>query len=366
MEKATVDRSISPEEMGNMMSGMNGMDGHLPPINNDTNIIDAENVVEVPAVEDTKDDFRIISATMLNNNIRKTDNNGTKLNIGLVIFLCKAESGKLLLLSYNYHLSSKKEIEYFKSLPTYLDNEEDFISKKICNVVLNNNLDHYAIEGSFEIPADFDNIDNPEVSVSVVDLKTKINYTIKMCTEIFAAIKYIDKYFTDQLSNSHDLALANSIASKEDLKATNITTVKNIEEIVALAPAVVPKKGIKKLLSKIKGEEVTTTVGVVIKFTDKKDNIYYLLAPFDTGVEFDNSKFKGNTIKSIQDNFYGDTDQFVSTLLISEANINLNAGENIGNKNYMIIRGKTKNLETRLFMFDQYTKERLIKLINEY
>ena len=50
MEKATVDRSISPEEMGNMMSGMNGMGGHLPPINNDTNIIDSEIVVEVPAV----------------------------------------------------------------------------------------------------------------------------------------------------------------------------------------------------------------------------------------------------------------------------------------------------------------------------
>ena len=147
--------------------------------------------------------------------------------------------------------------------------------------------------------------------------------------------------------------------------------VDSIDKIVAMAPAVVDIKEKKNIFAKlrdmIKGANINndhpTSIGMVVKvvrYNGQEREVVQLLTPFDIGVEFEEEKFKGNTIASIEENYYGDSDQYVTTLTINSIEI---GGID---KTYMIIRAKAKTGSTKLFLLDSSIQKELQDKINEY
>lgn len=333
-------------------------------------IIDVE-PAEVKELESEKVEERCITvktATPYNASINES--NGK--NIGSIYFLCKDENDKLFVIMKSYCFNSKDEAELsIYSLPFYNDYEIEFASSKIVNSLLFTCLDVYCIDMEFTVEEGFDKDSEPYVYANsykwdankIGSEKEKVK--LKMSADIFSCIAFINSYIFDGVDNEHDLTLATVVGSKVLETPAEFFVVDKVESIISMAPAEVKvkRKGLSKLLGS-KKVRYDTTLGIVLKLSTYTNNtdrdIVYLLTPFDIGVSFDESKFNGNTIEQIQDNYYGDSDQYVGTLMIS--NIRLHGVD----KEYMIVRGKTKDKKVKLFLFDFSAQEELKHLINSY
>ena len=286
-------------------------------------------------------------------------------HVATIYFLCKNKDNNLFVLMRNYILDSEEEILSIQALPFAQDDDIDFASRKIVNNMLNTCLDTYVIDMKFHVDEGFDKIANPDVWLEANKLSTKEEVKIKMTADIFSCIAFIDSYIFEGIDNEHDLTLATVAGSKVIDSSVDFFIVDKIESIVSMAPAEVKvkRKGLAKLFG-LKKVKYDTTLGIVLKVSKYINNnereVAQILTPFDVGVQFDESKFRGNTIDNIQDKYYGDSDQFVGTLMIT--NIRLYGID----KEYMIIRGKTKDKKVRLFLFDSSTQQELRHLIDTY
>lgn len=369
MKKATIDNPINTS-------------GNIPPVNfpeyGTPGIIDMEpgefrevkeenSVVteETPiptAEEENKEEYLILKTA--------TPYNATVMNaygkeVGTIYFLCKDGNDKLFILMRNFILNGEEDMMTIWSLPFYHDYDEEFASGKIVNSLLNQCLDTYVTSMEFSVDNEFKKVSNPSVYLKASNVSTKEEVNIKMTADIFSCMAFIDSYVFDGVDNEHDLTLATVAGSK--VLDTNIEffVVDKIESIVSMAPAEVhvKRKGFAKLFG-TKNKKYDTTLGIVLKVSKYISNdereIAHILTPFDVGVEYDESKFRGNTIDKIQSDYYGDADQYVGTLMITKVRL-------LGvDKEYMIIRGKTKDKRVKLFLFDSAAQQELKFLIDSY
>lgn len=401
MKKVNIDNnqpqpnfdSSNPMGMfGGMMGAMNGMMPPIPPApSTDGEVIDAEfkevekheenpvpeipttddAITEVPAVaneeakeEEPEEEFILIkTATPYNATI--AESNGKK--VATVAYLCRDTNDKLFVLNRNFILDNEEDEDAINLLPFAADDEFDFASRKIVTHSLNAYLDAYISDFKFTVDTGYEKDPNPLVWLMGTNLKTRTEMKIKMPADIFACIGFIDSYIFEGIINDHDLTLATVAGSKVLDTPAEFFLVDKIDSIVAMAGAEVEapqEKGIKGLFSKHKKIQHSTTIGVVLKLlkyisNDEKE-IAFALVPFDMGVEYEASKFRGKTIDDIQSTYYGDADQYVSTLLINS--IRLYGVD----KEYMVIRGKTKDMKVRLFLLDASLQEELKHLIEVY
>ena len=382
----TLTSEVDPAEFSKMFSGMNPMMNSMPM---NENIIDAEakeiedvgkdasiknyseNDLQVvtedtplpPAVtEDIHEEVEpyIVAKTVTPFNI--AINEKSKKKIATIYFLCRDEDDKLFIIDRNLILESEEDALMIESLPFTEDLENDFVSNKILTRSLNAYLPAYIIDMKFYINDGFEKDSNPTLYTYGVNVNTKENIKIKMSADIFACMAFVDSYIFDGVDCEYDLALATVAGSKIIDPPAEFFLIDKIESIVSMANAVVNKK--KGFFDFFKKKDLGTTVGIVLKLNrfiskDEKETVS-LLTPFDVGVTFDESKYRGKTIEQIQDEYYGDSDQYVATLNIT--NIRLYGID----KEYMIIRGKNKDKKVKLFLFDASMKEELNHLINTY
>ena len=171
----------------------------------------------------------------------------------------------------------------------------------------------------------------------------------------------------DDSDNEHDLSLAISNSAKplEPEKDAKFYKINKIE-ILEMADATYheePTGFFTKLKNKFSRNELVST-DIAVKFRlynyNNPEESIQLLAPFDVGVVFDDEKYKGTTLESIQENYLKDADQYVANLTVFEAKL-------YGvDKTYMIIRGENKNKEVKLFLIDDILKEQINTMINNY
>lgn len=297
-------------------------------------------------------------------------NSFTDTEVGTLCFLCRDENDKLFVLNKNIIIDSEEARLNLECLP-FAEGVFDFHSRKIaCNTV-NMYLDSYVSEFKFYVEDNFATDENPIIYTYATNPRDGVTYRINMSPDIFSCIAFVDDYAKEGIDNEHDLALACVAGSKVLEDNATIILVDSVDKIESMAPAVVEDDEPMTFFEKIKNfftkENIryhSTTIGMVMRISRYINNIkeiYFMLTPFDVGVEFDESKFGNTTIKDIQGSYFGDADQYVSTLMIS--NIHLYGA---ADKDYMIIRGKNKNKKVKLFLFDTSNKNDLEKLINEY
>ena len=312
-------------------------------------------------VENKKEYLILKTATPYNATVM----NAHGVNVGTIYFLCKDGDDKLFILMRNYILNREEDKMNIWDLPFYHDYDEEFASGKIVNSLLNQCLDTYVSGMEFSVDDSFKNSPNPSVYLKTSNISTKEEVTIKMTADVFSCMAFVDSYIFDKVDNEHDLTLATVAGSKVLDTSVEFFVIDRIESIVSMAPAEVhvKRKGLAKLFG-TKKKKYNTTLGVVLKvsryISNDEREIVHILTPFDVGVEYDESKFRGNTIDNIQNNYYGDSDQYVGTLMISSVRL-------LGvDKEYMVIRGKSKDKIVKIFLFDSSVQQELKSLIDSY
>ena len=289
-------------------------------------------------------------------------------DIAIIIFLCRDDNDNLFIIDRNIPVKNEDHLSDLECIPFAEDKDYDFVNDNICTNLLLGHLDNYVCDMKFDISKEDMKSSDPVLKTTLTNVHTRETKVAAIGADTYAALTFIDSYIAEDIINEHDLALAVVAGSKENTKA-EFYVVDSVDKIVAMAPAVVDLKKKKNFIEKLAGifkddvDDHPTSVGMVLKVSrivGTEREVVQLLTPFDIGVEFGEDKFKGNTISSIEENYYGDADQYVTTLTINSAKI-----EGV-DKTYMIIRAKSKTGDVKLFLLDSSVQKELQDKINEY
>lgn len=320
---------------------------------------------QIDPKESVAADIFIKTITPYKITFKKKDNR----DIAIIIFLCRDDYDNLFIIDRNIAIRDQDHLSDLECIPFAEDKDYDFVNDNICTNLLLGHLDNYVCDMKFEISKEDIKSSNPVLTTTLTNVHTRETKVAAIGADTYAALTFIDSYVSEDIINEHDLALAVVAGSKDNTKA-EFYVVDSVDKIVAMAPAVVElgeKEGffakLKSMIFKNDESDHPTSVGMVIKVSrivGTEREVVQLLTPFDIGVEFDEDKFKGNTISSIEDNYFGDADQYVTTLTINSARI-----EGI-DKSFMIIRAKSKTGDVKLFLLDSSAQKELQDKINEY
>lgn len=342
-----VQRGFDGEEAQKIANMTNNNDDIEPPLP------DYEDASEEPEQET----IRIVSATPIT--IVDHDVNGRY--ISTLAFLCRDMNDKLVTICRNFELKDKEEQELLDVIPFH-NNNANFINDTMNYINLTKYLPSYISDFKFYVEERYNTDNNPIVYTYATKFGdiSKEKIRIDIDAEVYAAMNFIDSYVFDGIENEYDLNLAVSVGYKNDHVA-KFFLVDSIEDIISIAPTVRQPKGIKKLFKKA---EIGTGIALVLKInkfiSNTEKEVVSLLTPFDTGIVFEESKFRGSSIESLEEKFYGDSDQYVSTLIVNTTRLH-------GiDKEFMTIRGKNKDGQVRIFLFDTTIVDKLIKMIEEY
>lgn len=374
MTNQTSNTTSEPSMGGGLMGAMAGIMGAMANHSQDNtnasdDVIDvqSEEIKEIEAKEPEVDlkSITIKTATPFIINTNKSPNSGK--DIATLTFLCVLEDENIITISRNYILDTEDDKDAVECIDFHADNE--FVNNKICYNFIAKYLPAYFSTFKFKVDdlSDYGNKHNLVTleCINITDKSKTVEF--RMNTEIFCSMAFIDDYiFNGEIENEHDLQLATVVSSKIN-NDIEFFVVEEINNIISMVSTKKKPKGL-DIIKDIFNNESHTGIGVVFRVTrtQKNDNkedykeTVSLLMPFDIGEELDKSKFKGDTVESLEQNYYGDADQYVGTLLIDEWHL-----EGV-DKSYMIIRGKTKNGTTRVFLLDSAIKEDLIHKIKEY
>ncbi len=309
---------------------------------------------------------------------RIINKDGKDINVATLTFLIHTSLAELMILGKNYIIESKEQNDLIEALPFY--NDDKFESYKVATGLLCRTMGCYLSDLNLTAvnittepynwlhnvdstnANEFFNSGNGQFMIESKNIFNNEDGKFIASPYIADCIKFIDSYIYGGIKNEHDLTLASILPvekSGEDGKGfikppkEDIFLVDNIEDIVSMAPAVTKKQ-----------KKDITSIGVVLKISNfvstTEKNIAYILIPFDSEEGYGIKKFKGKTIDDIMEEYYGDSDQYVSRLMIDDVRI---GGLD---KEYMMIKGCTKDEKYIMFLLDKAAKEKLVKMIKEY
>lgn len=295
-------------------------------------VVKDESVIEV--TEEFNIDSRIITKASL---LALSQTDTEKGAIITVSWLCKAKDGKMFSLCTNYLADNDEELETLNDLPFHDCNT--YIShRSVVNMIMSEHE-------TFVTDMHFSKAENDEFftirAMSIGDEREEVIFRVP--GSIFASFVYIDNYIGDEITNNYELNLAIVSAIEPGEENAEVLFVDKIDSILALAPT----------------DRRSTTVATVFKVIANGNQVYTILSSFNTGVKFKRDKYKGNSVEKIENTYFVDFDQYISSFM-STANIrNLD-------KEYMIIKAINKNNTTKLFFIDTTNKQILENMINEF
>lgn len=349
-EEATTP-NINPLGMlGSMLGAAGGM-----------NNIPTEDVTPDP-VEKTEINIKTITPL----DITTHEDDEKKLYFATLNLLATTSDDTMIIVSKNYYANDSLDLEFARLNP--LSVEDQFCNRNITDHVLFANLPRILTELEFSVDEDYATNDNPIVSclgrridienpVSADHTDTKLEFT----AEAYAAVAFLDDYIMAGDSNEYNLSMATCVGSKyPDEPVTFFKT----DDITSIATMCRAEKKDPNPFKKLFHREKNTSIGLVINCMrykpDKSIETVSLLTTFDIGKDYPDSKFKGDTIDTIQDRYYGDADQFVSTLTVEDTRL-------LGvDKQFMMVRAKNKNHKVYVFLLDVSATEKITKLIEAY
>lgn len=326
-----------------------------------------------------KDDIIFIDSIVpLGISKRIINKDGKDINVATLTFLFHTSLAELMILGKNYIIESKEQNDLIEALPFY--NDDKFESYKVSTELLCRAMDCYssdlnitAVNITSEEYNWFHNVDstnateffnsgNGQFMIESKNIFNSESVRFIVAPYIADCIKFIDSYIYGGIKNEHDLTLASVLPVEKPTEnglgfvacpKEDIFLVDNIEDIVSMAPAITKKQ-----------KKDITSIGVVLKVSNfvstSEKNIAYILIPFDSEEGYGIKKFKGKSIDDIMKEYYGDSDQYVSRLMIDDIRI---GGLD---KEYMMIKGCTKDEKYTMFLLDKAAKEKLVNMIKEY
>ena len=262
--------------------------------------------------------------------------------------LCKDQNSDLTFtLTHNYIIENDEQRKQIERNPIH--DRVNYISKRLTANMIMNSLPGYITDMNFYYNKEADNPFESFYMFAVPnrdERKEVIKFTFT--PEIFSVIAFLDDYIVSDSHNIHDLQIATVAGYRQADMMVTINFIDNIDSIVSLAPA---------------AEKDSTDLALVFKvieFTgaDEK-NVYKILTAFDFGKKYPKKKFRGATIKTLEDEYGKDVDQYVSNYMIDCRINNLD-------KDYLIIKAKNKDGICKLFFLDNETQRNIEELVEQY
>lgn len=319
--------------------------------------------MERPPVPDPEKDNTITCiniAPVYSKIVERKDKDNEK--IAIMYYLCIDSFGQLFTINKAFNINSEEEQLDFECLP-FAEFDTDHFTRKIQNRWLSIHLPRYTSDLKFYI----DDINNPCVYIYGIKANDGNKFKIILKNDVFASLLFLDDYpLNDGVESDHDLDFAISNGAVPCKYEPDFFIVDDLD-IISMADATIrptPSNIIEKIKNKFSRYElVSTNIALITKLysfsKDNKESIQ-LLTPFDVGVVYDDSKYKGTTVDNIEDGYFVDGDQYVSNLIVIDARI-------YGiDKSYMIIRATNKNKQPKIILFDDNMKNILNNKINEY
>lgn len=297
------------------------------------------------------------------------EKNNSGREVALLIYLCTDDNDELFIIYSKTYIKDEEHKEFLSLIPFAEDEDIDFINQKACMNLIMASLPSYTCDMNFTLTYEESKSEDPVLTTDITNLKTGEKIKAAINSNNFTAVAFINNYLKEMITNEHDLSLATvaGFKSKNDIKAEFFNV--HLIEVLAMAPAEVeyPDESFIDKLGSLFGKKnkvkYSDSLAVVARFSRPKSGdveSYTVLIPFNVGVEFDEEKFKGETVENIENTYYSDGDQYVSTLYIDDCHI-------YGiDKAFTVIRAKSKNGDIKIFLLDTYANKSLKEKINEY
>ena len=297
----------------------------------------------------------------------KNRKNEEGINVATLTILAADTNDNVFTLNRNYILDNPTDEETIKKIDFHLDNM--FINMKSVNSLLLTTVPCYMTDLEFDIHS----FDDNEACICVLDAATKTKKTYSMNPEIFTALTFIDSYIVNGEAatdtTKRDLSIMSTSAVKPgDAYMYPVDMVVGVQGIANTIPEKPEKKKSLFGLKKNSTDDVADNTCIAVAFKVKRmpttdDSIIEdcsILTTFDIGLKFTEDKYKGNTVESLQETYYGEDNQFVSTTLIENASI-----QNSGRK-FMLIRARNEAGDIRVFLLGNDVIKELINMIKNY
>ena len=297
---------------------------------------------ESKEIKYNKDDFRI--STIVPFSMSVTDYpDDPKQKMASLFYIVRSKSGAIITLYTAYLLENEEEVEQIKhNYPFHVEN--NFASFRIAsNLIINS---YYIFATDFNFKYD-ESIENYKFSIKAIrqdadGMHETVEFT--MISDVFASIKYIDSYAYELTRNDYELSIA-SLAAVDDVPNTNpsaMRVVNKIDRIVAMAQI---------------SNSTTYAIEYILNTDDDKQ--YTMLSTFNLGEKFNKKKFKGMTVDKLQHTYLLEADQYIQLFADYCRFTNID-------KEYLILKGRNKDNNNILFMFDSTIRAELESMIGDY
>lgn len=284
-----------------------------------------------------------ISSYALNNitpfSMRFVDHPAAEGKIASLFFIAQTQEQETFTIYTSYYIENEMEYELAKNYPFYVEN--NFPTFRICADIINNSYPLFISDFEFTYNKE-EEIDKFSFLAKRVSLDGELE-TVKflITSDIFASIKYVDNYIFDGDYTGYELSIA-SITGRRKEDPSEVVIVDKIDRIIAIA--------------KVSKDMSTCAIEFLAK---SGDNTYNLLCTFNFSQNFNRKKFKGMTIKKINDKFLKESDQYLQLFIEYARFTNID-------KEYLVIKAKNKDYIDKLFLLDSTIRMELESMIVEY
>lgn len=267
-------------------------------------------------------------------------------NVCALVFLCKDKSsGLFFTLTHNYIVENDEQMKIVQRNPIH--DVRNFISKKIATNMVLASVPGYITDLNFYYNDDTDIPSEKFFLYAVPNREDRKIVKFEMTPEIFSSMAFIDDYIVSDSQNVHDLQVATVSGYNPTELLVTTHFVDNVNSIVSLAEV----------------EKGSTELAIVFKVLELdnqgKKNSYKILTSFDFGQKFHRNKFRGMTVKKIEEEYANDADQYYSNYMIEVRIKNLD-------KDFLVIKAKNKDGVCKLFFLDNDVQKDIESLVQNY
>jgi hypothetical protein len=303
-------------------------------------IVDVEAKPEIP-------DITVITVNQVTPMTIMTQKSPDGKDVAALVLLCKDTENNTFTLVNNYIIENDQQKKQVERNPIH-DNV-NYISKRLASNMIMSALPCYITDMNFYYNKEAE-IPSEQFYMFAVpnDANDKRIIKFNLSSDLFSVIAFIDDYITSDSHNIHDLQIATVAGYKQSDMVIPVCFVDNIDSIISLAPST---------------EKDSTDVIVVFKtlefVSSTEKNVYKILTAFDFGKKYNRKKYRGCTLKSIEEGYGKDIDQYLSNYMIECRLKNID-------KDYLVIKAKNKDGRCKLFFIDNDNQKKIEELVEMY
>lgn len=261
-----------------------------------------------------------------------------KNKIASIFYIAQTLDHETITIYTSYLVENELDFEMCKTYPFHVEN--NFANFRICADIVNNTYPVYITDFNFTYDKDIDINKFSFMGKRITKDGAQEDVKFLVTSDIFVAVKYIDNYIFDGISNGYELSIA-SVSARYKEDPAEMIFIDKIDRIIAMA-------------------QIAKSDTCAVEFiANSREDKYSLLTTFNLGQGFNKKKFKGMNIEKINKNFLKESDQYLQIFIEYAKFANID-------KEYLIIKAKNKDGIDKIFLIDSTIRVELESMIGDF